>query len=230
MRYDTVFLDVDGTLLYVDLDVEGYVRDLGAYTSNGPLTVERASGPVWESMHRHIKENIKHRDEESLAGFKRRNAQSTAKTLGISAPVETLTEVADRRISFNPYPESERVMDELRTMGAKLYAVSNWDIQLEGVLENLGWLRFFDGVIVSAVVGSEKPDGAIFEEALRASGRSDNVDRVIHVGNDPITDIFGASERGIASVFVDRRGDGIEAPGATHVLSNLTGLPALVRG
>lgn len=229
MRYDTVFLDVDGTLLYVDLDVEGYVRDLGPYTSNGPLTVERASGPVWESMRRHIKENVKHRDEESLAGFKRRNAQVTAEALGISAPAETLTEVADRRICFNPYPESERVMDELRAVGAKLYAVSNRDILLEGVLEDLGWMRFFDGVIVSAVVGSEKPDGAIFEEALRASGKSDNVDRVIHVGNDPVTDIVGASERGIASVFVDRR-DGAEAPGATYVLPDLTGLPSLVRG
>lgn len=229
MRYDTVFLDVDGTLLYVDLDVEGYVRDLGPYTSNGHLTVERASGPVWESMRRHIKENIKHRDEESLANFKRRNARITAKALGISASVETLTGAAERRISFNPYPESERVMDELRAMGAKLYAVSNWDILLEGVLDDLGWMRFFDGVIVSAVVGSEKPDGAIFDEALRASGKSDNVDDVIHVGNDPVSDIAGASERGIDTVFVDRRG-GAEAPGATYVLPDLTGLPALVRG
>lgn len=229
MRYDTVFLDVDGTLLYVDLDVEGYVRDLGPYSSNGPLTVERASGPVWESMRRHIKENIKHRDEESLAGFKRYNAQTTAQALGISAPAETLTEVAERRISFNPYPESERVMDELRALAVKLYAVSNWDIQLEGVLDRLGWLRFFDGVIVSAVVGSEKPDGRIFEEALKASGNLESVDRVIHVGNDPVTDVAGASERGIASVFVDRRG-GAETPGATHVLPDLTGLPALVRG
>jgi FMN phosphatase YigB (HAD superfamily) len=38
VRYDAVFLDVDGTLLWIDLDVEGYVeapeatfvvRDLG---------------------------------------------------------------------------------------------------------------------------------------------------------------------------------------------------------
>ena len=46
MRYDAVFLDVDGTLLWVDVDVEGYVEDLASYTTNGPLTVERANGPV----------------------------------------------------------------------------------------------------------------------------------------------------------------------------------------
>jgi putative hydrolase of the HAD superfamily len=28
VRYDAVFLDVDKTLLWVDVDVEGYVEDL----------------------------------------------------------------------------------------------------------------------------------------------------------------------------------------------------------
>ena len=46
MRYDAVFLDVDGTL-WVHLDVEGYVKDLAPAT-NGSLTVERAKGPVRE--------------------------------------------------------------------------------------------------------------------------------------------------------------------------------------
>ncbi|HET7481155.1 MAG TPA: HAD family hydrolase [Rubrobacteraceae bacterium] len=229
MRYDTVFLDVDGTLLWVELDVEGYVRDLAPYASNGGLTVERATGPMRESMRRHIEENIKHRTEESLFSFKRRNAEITAEALGVEAPAEVLTEVADRRISFNPYPESERVMEDLRTMGAKLYVVSNWDILLEGILEDLGWTRYFDGVVVSAVIGSEKPDGAIFDEALRLSGNTESADRVVHVGNDPMTDVFGASERGIDTVFVDRKGNG-GAPGATYVLPDLTALPDLVRG
>ena len=39
MRYDAVFLDVDKTLLWVDVDVEGYVKDLAPYATNGPLTV-----------------------------------------------------------------------------------------------------------------------------------------------------------------------------------------------
>ena len=28
MRYDAVFLDIDGTLLWVDLDIEVYIEDL----------------------------------------------------------------------------------------------------------------------------------------------------------------------------------------------------------
>ena len=227
MRYDAVFLDIDGTLLWVDLDIEGYVEDLAPYSGNGGLTTEKVSGPVWGSLRRHIRENIKHRTKEDLAGFRRRNAEITAAELGIEAPVEVLTGVAERRSSFNPYPESEGVMHELRAMGLPLYAVSNWDIELARVLDDLGWTGLFDGVVVSAVLGVEKPEGEIFEEALRVSGVER--DRVVHVGNDPVTDVRGASEAGLDTVFVDRRGV-VEAPGATYVIPDLTGFPEIVRG
>jgi len=225
MRYEAVFLDIDGTLLWVDLDIEGYVEDLASYTGNGGLTTEKAAGPVWGSLRRHIEGNIEHRTREDLAGFKRRNAQMTAAELGIEAPAEVLTEVAGRRISFNPYPESEAVLRRLREMGTKVFAVSNWDIELVRVLDDLGWTGYFDGVIASAAVGIEKPEGEIFEEALRASGVSR--DRVVHVGNDPITDVEGATRAGLDTVLVDRRGT-VEAPEATFVVSDLNRLPAIV--
>jgi len=227
LRYDAVFVDVDGTLLWVYFDVEGYVEDLSPYTTNGSLTVERATGPVREGLRRHIKENIKHRTEEDLAGFRRRNAELTARELGIEAPTEVLTRVAERRTSFNPYPESEAVLRRLREMGLKLYAVSNWDLQLVQVLEDLGWTRYFDGIVASAVVGIEKPDPGIFEEALAVSGV--RRDRALHVGNDPVADIRGAAEAGIDTVLVDRKAN-IEAPEATFIISDLRELPDLLEG
>jgi putative hydrolase of the HAD superfamily len=227
VRYDAVFLDVDGTLLWVHLDVEGYVEDLAPYTTNGSLTVERAKGPVWEGLRRHIEQNIEHRTEEELAGFKRRNAEITASALGIRAPTDLLAAVAERRISFNPYPESEAALRRLKAMGVGMYVVSNWDLGLVEVLEDLDWMRYFDGVVVSAVSGVEKPDLRLFEEALEASavGR----DRVVHVGNDPVTDIRGAAEAGMDTVLVDRKGN-IAAPEATFIISDLSELTDLVRG
>jgi putative hydrolase of the HAD superfamily len=227
VRYDAVFLDVDGTLLWVDLDVEGYVEDLAPYAANGSLTVERAKRPVWEGLRRHIEENIEHRTQEDLADFKRRNAEITASELGIRAPTDLLAGVAERRISFNPYPESEAVLCRLRETGVGMYVVSNWDLGLFEVLEDLDWIRYFDRVVVSAVSGVEKPDPRLFEEALEASGVGR--DRVVHVGNDPVTDIRGAAEAGIDTVLVDRKGN-IAAPEATFVIPDLSELPDLVRG
>ncbi len=226
-RYDAVFIDVDGTLLWVGLDVEGYVEDLAPYNRNGGLTVEKATGPMWEGLRRHIEENIQYRTDEGLAGFKRRNAEQTAEELGIEAPADVLSELADRRTSFNPYPESVAVLRRLKALGLELYVVSNWDILLVEVLEALGWVQYFEGIVTSAVLGFEKPDPRVFEEALRISGARRK--RVLHVGNDPVADIRGAAAARIDTVLVDRKGD-IEAPEATFVIPDLDGLPEILRG
>jgi putative hydrolase of the HAD superfamily len=227
VRYDAVFLDVDGTLLWVDLDVEGYTEDLALYSGEDGLSAEKVAGPVWGSLRRHIEGNIGYRTEEDLAGFKRRNARRTAAEIGIDAPMELLTEVAERRISFNPYPKSEAVLRRLRETGVGMYVVSNWDLDLVEVLEDLGWMRYFDGVVVSAVSGFEKPDPRLFEEALEASGVGR--ERAIHVGNDPVTDVQGAAAVGIDTVLVDRGGN-VEVPEATFVVRDLGELPQLLRG
>lgn len=225
-RYDTVFLDVDGTLLWVDVDVEGYVEDLESYSTNGPLTVESAAGPVWRGMRDHIQQNIYHPTVEELEDFKYRNRQRTAQALELDVPPDVLRNVSERRINFQPYPESGRVLQELRELGLSLYVVSNWDVQLEKVLEDLGWTQYFDGTVASAAVGSEKPDPGIFEEALRASGADRG--RVVHVGNDPVADVAGATACGIDAVYVNRSGE--EAPEAVAVMPDLSGLPNWIWG
>ena len=227
MRYDAVFLDVDRTLLWVNVDVEGYVEDMAPYATNGSLTVEEARGPLLESLQKHISQNIHYPTEEALAEFRRENARRTAEALGLDAPTEFLGKVLEKRILFNPYPESEAVMEKLVETGLPLYVVSNWDVELEGVLEDLGWLRYFRGIVASAKVGAEKPAGGIFDEALRVAGVSP--DRVVHVGNDSVSDIRGAAAAGIDAVLIDREGD-LEAPEAMAALPDLRGLPALVRG
>lgn len=227
VRYDAVFLDVDGTLLSVELDLEGYVEDLAPYVVNGSLTVERAQRPVWEGLRRHIEGNIEHRTEEDLAAFKRRNAQITAGQLGIRAPANVLAGVAERRISFIPYPESEAVLQRLAEMDVRMYVVSNWDLELVEVLEGLGWMHYFDGFVVSAVSGVEKPDRRLFEEALEVSGVKG--ERAIHVGNDPVADVKGAADAGIDTVLVNRGGI-VEVPEATFVVGDLGELPDLLEG
>jgi len=227
MRYDAVFLDVDRTLLWVDVDVEGYVEEMAPYATNGSLTVEEARGPLLESLQKHISQNIHYTTEEALAEFRRENARRTAEALGLDAPTKFLAEVLEKRIFFNPYPESEEVMEKLVETGLPLYMVSNWDVELEGVLEDLGWLGYFSGIVASAKVGAEKPAGGIFEEALRVADVSP--DRIVHVGNNPVSDIRGAAAAGIDAVLIDREGD-LEAPEAMATLPDLRGLPALVRG
>jgi putative hydrolase of the HAD superfamily len=224
VRYDAVFLDVDGTMLWMDLDLEGYVEDLAPYAA-GELTPHRAARPVQEALREYIQENVRYRTVEELNGFKHANARRTARLLGLDAPPEVLLESLERRLSFNLFPETVEVLEELRKTGAGLYVVSNWDILLEDVLEEMGILGYFDGLIVSALVGAEKPDRRIFREALRVS-RTDPR-RAVHVGNDPVADVRGAAACGIDAVLVDRSGE-VEAPEAVATIPDLGRLPELV--
>lgn len=226
MSYDTVFLDIDGTLLWVDLDVEGYVADLAPYSRSGELTVERAKSPVWQSVRRHIDENINYRTPEDLAKFKRENAARVAEELEVDAPDGLLGEITDRRISFNPFPESEAVLAGLKERGKSVYAVSNWDISLAETLGELGWLEYFDAIVASGECGTEKPAPGIFEEALRVAGRSEIRDRVVHVGNDPVSDIAGAASCGLDAVLIARNGESAdEAVAKISSMEELFGLP-----
>jgi putative hydrolase of the HAD superfamily len=225
MRYDTVFLDVDGTILWVNFDLEGYVKDVSPYARNGELTVENAAEPVWDGLREHMNHNVHYPTEEELEGFKVRNAAVTARKLEVDASPEMLVRVTDERLSFNPYPESESVLQELKDMGLTLCVVSNWDAQLELVLEGLGWTGYFDAVVASAKVGVEKPEAEIFETALEVCGAERG--RTVHVGNDPVSDVAGAAACGIDRVLVSRKGE--EVPEAVAVIPDLRPLPGLLR-
>jgi FMN phosphatase YigB (HAD superfamily) len=66
------------------------------------------------------------------------------------------------------------VLEELARMGVPLLRRLQLDVELEAVLDDLGWRRFFDALVVSAKVGVEKPDGGIFERALQVAGLGAN--------------------------------------------------------
>lgn len=63
----------------------------------------------------------------------------------------------------------------------------------------IGIAHYFDFVMTSAAAGAAKPSPVIFEKAL-AQARVKPVEAV-HVGDDPITDIRGAKEAGMRTVW-----------------------------
>ena len=175
MRYDAVFLDVDGTLLWVDLDVEGYVQEPLRYASNGPVTVERATGPVWEGCGGTSRENIEYRTRDHLADFKRRNAAATAERAGTKGPGRGPRAGGGTQDLVQPVPRvREPYCANSARPGVGMYVVSNWDLELVDVLDGLDWTRYFDGIVVSAVSGIEKPDRRLFEEALEVAASPGN--------------------------------------------------------
>jgi putative hydrolase of the HAD superfamily len=77
------------------------------------------------------------------------------------------------------------------------------------VLRQHNLYDLFDHLAISEVVGAEKPDAPIFQDALEALGiQESNYGRVVMVGNNLERDIVGANRLGLISIFFhwnDRR-------------------------
>jgi putative hydrolase of the HAD superfamily len=121
-------------------------------------------------------------------------------------------DVGTRRLWSRVLPGVPRALAVLREAGLRLVVVSNSDGTVEEGLSALGLRDQLLGVIDSTVVGSEKPDAAIFQHALAVAGT--RPERTLHVGDLYAVDVLGARGAGLHAVLLDPFGDwhGVDCP------------------
>jgi REG-2-like HAD superfamily hydrolase len=119
-------------------------------------------------------------------------------------------------------------LEELASRGVRLGVVSNWSPGLPALLEGLHLARYFEAIVVSAVVGATKPERAIFRHALERFGVAAGA--ALHVGNHPVEDLAGARRAGLAALLVDRSAHaGKPGHPPADTIASLEELPARVR-
>ena len=104
--------------------------------------------------------------------------------------------------SWRLYEDVLAVLSDLKERGYTLAIVSNWDSRLPSLCDRLGITSFFHTVVVSSLVGYEKPHPHIFQIALQQTGLS--ADQVMYIGDDPFLDYQAARKIGIQSLHLDR--------------------------
>ena len=122
---------------------------------------------------------------------------------------------------------------QLRGAGIKLAIVSNWDNRLRRTLEAVGCLSWFDAVVISAEVGAEKPDKAIFERALAALSGPASVEPLLPsqclvVGDEIIADCDGARRSGMEACLFGK--SAADAPPGAHSAASFEDVRRLVLG
>jgi putative hydrolase of the HAD superfamily len=213
-RIDTVFLDVGNTLISMDFDwVAREIRERGhACTPGALLRAEAAARPPVSELLRQghstepdeifvlylrmVFENI-----DSLASAGREATEALAAQL---LPVLRLPGRADRLWS-SVLPGVPDALERLRALDLELVVVSNADGSVDRGLRAAGIRHYFSQVLDSAVVGYEKPDPRLFEEALRRS--KSGPERTLHVGDLFHADVVGARSAGVHAVLLDPFGD-----------------------
>ncbi len=104
-----------------------------------------------------------------------------------------------RLAGAKPYREVRTVLETLKQR-YRIGVISNGNNEPESV----GLPGLFDFVVFAHDCGYPKPDPRIFEFALAQSG--DDPGNVVHVGDSLESDVQGANNYGILSVWLNRRG------------------------
>lgn len=147
------------------------------------------------------------RDAASLAALRRRCAEVLRGALPASerlraVGLEAMTDTLLSALRFEPYPDVRPALIRVRSRGAHVIVVSNWDVSLLEVLELAGLAPLLDGVVTSAAVGAAKPASAPFEHALALAGVP--AQRALHVGDSLAEDVQGARACGIRAILLAR--------------------------
>src|SRR5262249_24857273 len=100
------------------------------------------------------------------------------------------------------FDDVEPTLEALKARGLCLAVISNFDSRLDDLLCNLRLNHFFVAVHLSARIGVEKPDPAIFRAALNAHAIEPH--QAFHVGDRMETDVEGAAQAGIRAALIDR--------------------------
>jgi len=100
------------------------------------------------------------------------------------------------------FDDAVPALEALRGLGLGLGVLSNFGPHLREVLQNLGLMPFFDFVVVSAEVGLAKPDPRIFELVVDQAGVPRQ--RILYVGDHVGDDVEGARGAGLSAVLIDR--------------------------
>jgi HAD superfamily hydrolase (TIGR01509 family) len=215
-----VLFDALGTLIGIEPPWPRLV-ELLARRHGIAITLAEAVSALRAEMRYYREHCIEAGDPASLAELRDRCAGVLAAGLGeavtgLERPA--LTQTLLDALRFAPYPEVAGVLAGLRSRGARLVVLSNWDISLHDVLAATGLERLVDVALCSAEAGFAKPAPELFQAALARVGESPA--RAVHVGDSYAEDVIGARAAGIEPVLLTR------VPGADGLIGSESLAPA----
>lgn len=130
------------------------------------------------------------------------------RAVGVEGDARALSEEMERRFAAGSYSrlyaDTLPVLENLRERGFRLGVISNGTPGVARCLESAGVTERVDFVLVSALVGWEKPSPKIFRMGLKAVGLEPA--QVVFVGDHYMVDIQGALSVGMHAVMINRDG------------------------
>jgi putative hydrolase of the HAD superfamily len=204
-----ILFDLYGTLIDIDTDesLEEIYRGISHYLTYHGVYLHR-----WEVRDRYYKvmeQQKAERGEEYPEIDVEAIWNSFLGQEGVRAPLarRTLATIlahiyrAISRKRLQLCPDALRVLDELRPLCPMALVSDGQPCFALPEMKALGLDGYFDPVIISGYYGFRKPDTRLLEKALDVM--KIRPAQAIYVGDDMYRDIYGASQLGIKTIFVN---------------------------
>ena len=207
-RIRAIVFDVGGTLLYpVDPIGETYARFAHHYGVKLPIVATTAAfHQVLKNSPPRAKGTIPSNGDDRIwwKDIVKRSLSGQAFTnvAAFDAFFEELYLHYAKPEAWGIYPEVLEVMEAIRDRPIDLIVLSNWDGRLHSVLDGIGLGEFLPKRFISAELGWEKPDPAIYRhvaEILDIPPHS-----LLSVGDDPRKDVEAPRKAGWQTVQIER--------------------------
>ncbi len=144
----------------------------------------------------------------------------TAAMRELGASDEDAGELADSLPAWQPFPEVRGALTEARARGWELVILSNTDRDfIEASMEQIGVP--FELAIVASEIGSYKPAHTHWLRFFEETGAPR--DRHVHVAQSHPHDIVPATQLGLKTIWINRRGQTGDPP-PTRELPDLSNL------
>ena len=203
-RYQHIFFDLDHTLWDFETNSNlalQQIFDENELSNKGITSFEKfhekyvpINDRYWARYHNGIvnKAQVRHgRFYDTLLQFGVKDTELAEKM------AESYVTLSPRMTAL--FPNAVEVLNYLQQK-YKLHLITNGFAEVQWIkLEHSGLRAFFEHIIISEEVGTQKPDKEIFEIAMQRAGTT--ADACIMIGDNYNTDIQGAKSAGIDQVF-----------------------------
>ena len=204
--WKAIFFDAAGTLIYLPQTVGVHYREVGLRHDFDldAVALDKAFKAVWKAMPARPSIRTARPCDDRLWWRElvfRVLDQVDAPDYRRDLYFDDLYEHFRNPFVWAVYPEVTATVVRLARK-YRLAIVSNFDGRLRNVLAGHGLLKFFDHIVISSEIGADKPDQAIFYEAIKRMGVPAH--QTLHVGDDPQRDWAGAEAVGITAFRLKR--------------------------
>ena len=225
MRFTTVLFDLDLTLYDSDTSFaaafDTTVRSVGLEPTDEVFAVfDRINGELWGAVEagRISPNDVRVTRFERLTG--ELGVAGDAEEMGATF-LQVLTDVGEL------YPGAAELLDDLSNRFVLGMVTNGIGSVQRGRIARLGLERHFDAISISGELAVSKPGRAIFDHTLAQLGATDRSE-VVMIGDSLSSDIAGARNAGIASIWFNPNGAEHGETVPTHQASTLEEIHALL--